>query len=315
MINCARLIRPRVGRAGVSAKIATVTREGVEPLLASVVDGQEARALCPAIAWPTLALAAALAPVHMLLVAAGLSGVLPIWWLTPLLGLSAYAHYTIVHEAIHRNIVRSRRFDPVNGALGWWGSLTLGNTWPLFHRTHIAHHAHTNTDRDADLFVKGSLTRLIWLGLLSVPLNLVPVPLARRLFARLGLDIGYLDIEPLMPREEWRLHIGVHGLLCLAVWLAVALGFGAEAFALYVLPSAMGRLLIGVFLAWMPHHPFDDSDRYRTTRVLTSPLAKIMCMGHHLHLVHHLWPSVPFYRYPQLFALMRPALEERGARL
>lgn len=284
-------------------------------MLASVVDGEEARALCPAVAWPTLALAATLFPSHLLLVALGLSSALPMWWLTPLLGVSAYAHYTVVHEAIHRNMVRSRRFEGVNQALGWWGSLMLGNTWPLFHRTHLAHHAHTNTERDADLFVKGSLLRLIWLGALSVLVNLVPVPIARRVFVRLGLDIGYLDIEPLMPRGEWRLHLVAHSALCVAVWTAVALGYGAEAFALYVLPASIGRLLLGVFLVWLPHHPFDDSDRYRTARVLTSPLARLMCMGHHLHLVHHLWPSVPFYRYPELFALMRPTLVERGARL
>lgn len=284
-------------------------------MLASLVDGQEARALCPPVAWPTLALAAALFPAHLLIVTLGATGLLPLWWLTPVLGLSAYAQYTIVHEAIHRNIVRRRWFGGFNRALGWWGALALGNTWPLFHRTHLAHHAHTNTERDADLFVKGSLLRLVWLGVLSIPLNLIPVPLVKRVFVRLGLDIGYLDIEPLMPRGEWVQHVAAHSMLCAAVWGAVALGYGAEAFALYVVPSAIGRLLIGVFLAWMPHHPFEESDRYRSTRILHSPLAKLMCMGQHLHLVHHLWPSVPFYRYRQLFELMRPTLEERGARL
>lgn len=282
-------------------------------MLASVVKGQEARALSPAVAWPTLLLAAVLLPAHLTLVGLAPAGPLPMWWTTPLLGLSAYAHYTIVHEAIHRNLVRGRRFDPLNRAIGWWGSLVLGTTWPLLHRTHLAHHKHTNGAGDPDLFVKGSLLRLLWLGVLSVPLNLVPVPIAARVLPRLRLDIGYLDTGALMPKREWRQHLLVHSLMCLAIWGVVAVAGFAEAFALYVLPAAMGRLLIGIFLAWLPHHPFRDTDRYRNARILRSPLTRLMCMGHHLHLVHHLWPSVPFYNYRRLFALLRPVLAERRA--
>jgi beta-carotene hydroxylase len=37
-------------------------------------------------------------------------------------------------------------------------------------------------------------------------------------------------------------------------------------------------------------------------------------MGHSLHLVHHLWPRVPFYRYHTLYRRLAPLLYDRGVR-
>src|SRR3982750_1485363 len=128
-------------------------------MLLSAVEGDTARALSPAVAWPTILMIAFLVPLHCALLALGISGAVSPWWLTLPLGISAYLHYTPAHEAIHRNITRSRRFDPVNRLIGWWTALLSGMTWPLLLRTHLAHHAHTNTDRDPDAFVKGPLWR------------------------------------------------------------------------------------------------------------------------------------------------------------
>ena len=129
-------------------------------MLSTAVESEAARALSPAIAWPTLALLALLVAVQITLLALGLSGLVPAFALTLPLGLLAYLSYTPAHEAIHRNIVRSRRFDAANRGIGWWCALSTGMTWPLLLRTHLAHHAHTNEARDPDAFVHGPLWRL-----------------------------------------------------------------------------------------------------------------------------------------------------------
>ena len=281
-------------------------------MLQTAVEGEAAKELSPAIAWPTIGLTLLLVPAHITLLALGLTGTVAVWWLTLPLGISAYVHYTLCHEAIHRNIVRSRRFDPANAVIGWWGALLTGMTWPLLSRTHIAHHAHTNSDKDPDIFVRGSLARLCGLAAISTLTNLVPIPLWRLVHGANTPNLGYLDAWKVMPAREWRLHQRVHGLMCAGVWGAVAAGHGEAVFALYVVPATIGRLLMGFFLNWLPHQPWRSGERYRIARLRHGRLIALMSVGHSMHLMHHLWPRVPFYRYGALYRRLAPQLQDRG---
>lgn len=281
----------------------------------TVVEGEAARGLSPAIAWPTIALIVIIVPLHLAMLALGVSGLVSPWWLTVPLGLSAYVHYTPAHEAIHRNIVRSRRFDPFNAVIGWWGAILTGMTWPLLSRTHIAHHAHTNTDRDPDIFVRGSLPRLFGMAAVSIVTNLLPLPFWRLVYGSNPPSLGYLDAWKVMPAREWRVHQAAHFALCAGVWIAVALGHGGAVFALYVIPATIARLMIGIFLSWLPHSPWGHGDRYHVARVRRGRLLALFAVGHHVHLVHHLWPRVPFYRYGILYRRMTPVLKDRGVEL
>ena len=40
-----------------------------------------------------------------------------------------------------------------------------------------------------------------------------------------------------------------------------------------------------------------------------------LLLQQNLHLVHHLWPSVPFYNYAKLFHRLRPVLRGEGSRI
>lgn len=284
-------------------------------MLLTAVEGEAAKALSPVIAWPTIALVLLLLPLHLALLTLGLSGLLSPWWLTLPLGISAYLHYTPAHEAIHRNIVRSRRFEPINALIGWWSALLAGMTWPLLYRTHVAHHVHTNSERDPDSFVQGPLWRLFALAALSVFTNLLPVIVWKLIYGGKAPDLGYLDAWKIMPSPEWRRHQIGHGVMCAAVWTAVFTGYGEQAFALFVVPATIGRLLMGIFLSWLPHAPFIVGDRYRNTALRKSRLLSILSVGHTMHLMHHLWPRVPFYRYHALYRQLAPLLHERGVRM
>jgi beta-carotene hydroxylase len=284
-------------------------------MYSTAVESEAARALSPPIALPTLIFAAGLFLLHAGLLALGLTGVVAPAWLTLPLGIVTYLAYTPAHEAIHRNIVRSRRFDPVNRAIGWWAGLAAGMSWPLLLRTHLAHHAHTNEARDPDVFVHGPLWRLFAMAALSVGTNLVPLPVWRLIYGATPPALGYLDAWRVMKPHEWRLHQVAHGLMCLGVWTAVALGDAAEAFALYVLPATIGRLLMGIFLSWLPHRPHATGDRYRIASLRRGRLLALASVGQSLHLIHHLWPRVPFYHYARLYRNLAPLLHERGVKV
>ena len=182
-------------------------------------------------------------------------------------------------------------------------------------RTHLAHHTHTNGERDPDGFVQGSLPRLCALATLSVATNLIPVPIWGWIYGRNVPALGYLDAWKVTSAQEWRQHQLTHTIMCTAVWSLVAAGHGAQVFALYVVPATIGRLLMGIFLSWLPHRPFATGDRYATATLHRGRLLAIASVGHSLHLIHHLWPRVPFYRYARLYRELAPVLHARGVTL
>ena len=67
--------------------------------------------------------------------------------------------------------------------------------------------------------------------------------------------------------------------------------------------------------AWLPHHPHDETGRYRDTRIFTFPGSNLLIRGHDYHLLHHMFPRVPHYRLRKLWKEIGPHLAEQGARI
>jgi fatty acid desaturase len=148
---------------------------------------------------------------------------------------------------------------------------------------------------------------------LSVVTNLVPIPIWRIVYGRNVPNLGYLDAGRVMRPGEWRTHQIVHTIMCVSVWAAVLTGHAEAVFALYVIPATIGRLLMGVFLSWLPHRPFAVGDPYQATALRPGRLVAVLSVGQNMHLIHHLWPRVPFYRLHRLFREIGPVLRDRGA--
>ena len=280
----------------------------------SVTPAEEkaiARELVPSVAWPTLILAAALPSIFAALVYLGFIRLIPLWLCTPLLASVSYAHYTLVHESIHGNLVPGYpRLRWMNEIVGWIGSLGMGLAWPFLKRTHVKHHSHTNTELDPDIFVKGTLSQLFVKWIIMSMMSFIPLPLlkyvARGRYARIcSLLIG---------TESWQMA----AVTCLTLVLLVAAiftGHLAEWVFLWLLPIRLAALLLNIFFQWLPHHPFDRTERYLNTRISLWVGGTIFTLQQNLHLMHHLWPSVPFYNYHRLYRRLRPVLLEKGSRI
>lgn len=268
-----------------------------------------ALSLSPAVAWPTLALAIILPSAFIAVAAQGILGRWPLWACSPVLAFVSYAHYTLVHEAIHGNVVaKPRNLAWVNTLVGWVGALGLGIGWPLLQRGHVLHHAHTNTEEDPDLHVKGSLLQLIAGWPQRALVGLVPPILAKPIApARYRKLYAALSVSELAQSSVVSLF--TLGLLA----AAVVTGRVEEWLLLWFAPISVASLLLGIFFQWLPHHPFDRFDRYGNTRVSLWPGGELLTFHQNLHLVHHLWPSVPFYNYGRLFRGLAPVLIAEGS--
>jgi beta-carotene hydroxylase len=228
-------------------------------------------------------------------VASAVAGALPLWAAVPLLAVCIYAGFTVLHEAMHGIAHRSKR---IGNAMGWvWGILLL-IPLPLFRGVHYAHHAHTNDpERDPDLFCAAGP------GFLR-PLTLLAVPLAYRWHfykGRLWRD-----------RASLRTAIVVDvALLAFLVW-AFASGPAAWVGWLWLAPAALAVLCLALAFDYVPHYPLTQQGRYYDTRIYPGRIANGLLLGQNYHLIHHLWNTIPWYRYREVFEAKEAEFRERG---
>jgi len=226
-----------------------------------------------------------------------------------------YGLYTVVHDAVHKSIsgrdAKYSRWDTICGTIA--GQLILTNF--AGHRSsHLRHHAHTNTDRDPDLAAKGPLVALPikWLAS-NVILVLVALPggvqLASGLKRRLGGEAtADSDDSSLLAKQSWAARVGV-----LAVLISIPLDAIVPVVVLWIIPARLTFLYLLFFFVWLPHFPYQHTDRFRNTRITLFPGSTWVLLQQDRHLIHHLYPSIPWYRYRAAHRALAPLLTERGA--
>jgi fatty acid desaturase len=264
-----------------------------------------ARRHTPEFAWPTLVLGAGLFLVFLTATALALAGALPIGLAAAIDTAFIYALYTVVHEAVHSSI-SARRKDRrwVDMPVGIVACVPL---WLFFHhhrKSHRVHHARTNKDDDPDIYARGSFPGwCFW----RLPRTLLayfnPFQLWREC-GRFGLTARERRITMASFAAYAALVIGI-----------VAAGYGYELVMLWFVPWWIGQSVMLTLFTWTPHHDHGETGRYRNTRVSIWPGGNALLLGQGYHLIHHLIPSVPWYRYESTFRDMRPLLERQGARI
>jgi beta-carotene hydroxylase len=72
-------------------------------------------------------------------------------------------------------------------------------------------------------------------------------------------------------------------------------------------------LALMLFFQWLPHFPYESTERFQNTRITTFRGSTWILLQQDRHLIHHLYPSVPWYCYRAVFQELRPLSEARGA--
>ena len=267
-------------------------------------------------AWPTIVLFICLVSGYVTSIVLAISDVIPMWSATLLNGILAYGFYTIHHEANHKNISgRYTQFRWIDHLLGNAAAIPLHLNFVAYAPSHLLHHAHTNVpERDPDFFMAGPGKAIVPRWLIStIVKTALCIPGVNRLFiAVLPTPLANTAKDFITQRK---------GLLrynqaCLAVLLAaIFIGQGNNVFLLWWLPAQIGALILQVWFVWLPHHDFTETSRYRNTRIRGWWGSTIMLLGQDHHLIHHLYPRVPFYNYRRLYRDIKGSLEDNGARI
>jgi beta-carotene hydroxylase len=253
----------------------------------------------------TLLLEAALFVLFIASTSLALAGIIPMWLGAVGNTVFIYALYTVVHESVHSNISsRTKSLRWVDTVAGLIACVPL---WLHFHqhkRQHMQHHAHTNEETDPDIYAKGSFLGWIFLR----------APIA--LLSYFNPVQQYWDCQRFhCVRREY-----VYTFLSFSAYSAIVIGLIAAGYAWEVLilwfaPWWIGQTVMLTFFTWTPHHDHSETGRYRNTRVSLFPGANFILQGQNYHLIHHMIPSIPYYRYKSTFDEMRPILEQKGVRI
>jgi beta-carotene hydroxylase len=200
---------------------------------------------------------------------------------------------TVIHDACHGVAHRNRI---VNALLGHGSAFLLCFSFPVFTRVHMQHHANVNDpDNDPDHFV--STMGPLWL---------------------INARFFYHEVF-FFRRKLWRkyeLFEWILARLSLVAMIAASFHFGVNdyVFNYWFPPLAIVGLLLGLFFDYLPHRPFKERDRWHNARVYPSFMLNWLIMGQNYHLVHHLWPSIPWYYYEKAYFQMQPLLDAKGSK-
>lgn len=258
----------------------------------------------PPVAWPTLALYVA----TLALFALELYGVLAAgWspWVTIPMGTAVtFLMFSVLHEATHHAVSTSDRLNDFMGHLSVPFVAPYG-TFPMIGFIHIEHHRNTNEEKSVDPDA--------WTS--EGPWWQLPF---RWMTIDLWYFVFYLRRIPQRPRGEVVatsvMFLGVVGGFT-ALFLT---GHGTALAVAFLIPQRLGLGVLAWWFDYLPHHglPFTGrQDRYRATRVRVGGESWMtpLFVYQNYHLVHHLHPSIPFYRYVRAWRRNEQAYLDRNA--
>lgn len=254
----------------------------------------------PDVAWPTVLLWLGILSGFCASFAAGASGALPPWAASGAAAAFAFWAFTPMHDSAHGSVSRT---PWVNRLVGETSALVLSGPYAAFRHAHLTHHRFTNeVGKDPDR----------WTGLGPA----------------WALPLRWATIEPhyyWFYAREWARRPWEERAAFLASWAViggllaalVARGLAWEALVYWVLPARAAMFLLAFSFDWLPHQPYaalQSEDRFRATHVVSLPLLTPLWLWQNYHLIHHLYPAVPCYRYARVWEEEKDALRAKGAR-
>jgi ferredoxin-NADP reductase/fatty acid desaturase len=257
----------------------------------------------PPVAVPTVALFAAGVAVWAATTWLYLEDLAPLWLTIGLHALVTFTMFTVLHESTHHAAGKLTWVNQVLGRLSI-PFVAAYASFPLLRYIHIEHHRNTNEDAYTDPDAWTSHGRW-W----QLP------------FRWLTIDAWYVRFYAAKagarPRAELAETYTVLAVALSAMAGLIACGKGWDLLMIYLIPQRIGLGVLAWWFDWLPHHGLGETqrrNRFGATRVrvglewLMTPLM----LYQNYHLVHHLHPAIPFYRYIKAWNSNREAYLERA---
>ena len=248
----------------------------------------------PTIAWPTIAIFSISYIGFGLSTYALLSGLLSPFITVPLSAFFVFWSFTPLHEAVHRNLSTISWFNDSVGTLS--AQLLLpGFSSGLYRYLHVTHHSRTGQENDPDLKFTHKNLLLCWFN--SAFLDV--------LWTRFYFSVW--KERPVAERARFML-----GLVLYLSMFAIAISspYLAEFIVAFVLPMLLGRVVTVYLLATIQHRKgheqrVDPIGATSIQDVHSNWWRHLFMLGQSQHLIHHLYPGVPWYKYDAIWQVTK----------
>lgn len=264
------------------------------------------------VAWPTVWLGFGVVASFVIVVVLAVERTIPLWAGLLLNTLIAYTAQTPLHEACHGNIAgRESHWMWLNHLTGYLCGTVLLHEYKAFRAMHLMHHRDTNDpELDPDNWVKAKHPLMVLLKCLTI------ISYYNHFFFK------HIAFKPEVPGNK-KLAAHIIGMYATYYLIAIALsflGYWREVLALWLIPHILGSALIIFFFAYLTHEPYSRTERYRDTNLFWvkgrfERITNWLYLFQNFHLIHHLFPRVPFYLYGKAFRDVRPVLDDQGAHI
>jgi beta-carotene hydroxylase len=260
------------------------------------------------VAWPTVVLGLVLGVSYAAVVAMAVTGDLALWLAVPLAAMITYLSYTILHESVHGSITGNREsLRWLNRSLGYMAAWITMIPLTAHKYEHIAHHRFANDEvRDPDFHVGRMRDSLV-------------APLRAALQAWVSQFSYYAEHRWRKAPASEKIQLGLEVTFALAPRLGVfAAGYWTTGLALFVVAWLIGAMVLLYGFAYIVHRPHEQVGRYTDTSTILLPRAlhrplTWLWMYQNYHAIHHLFPRVPFYKYPDVYREIEPVMAAKGA--
>lgn len=223
-------------------------------------------------------------------------------------GFTVFDFTVLLHEVVH-HAVFARRRPAAERVLGLLYAVPSGISATQFTRWHLDHHAELGSSEDDPK--RHHLSPKInarWFKLLYATPALFPIYF--RAARREALTYP-ADLRRRIAAERWlsiAAHLGVLG----AIWWFAG---GAAAVRAYIVPVFFVFPIAFALNRLGQHYDIDPSDPAKWGTLMRSHwFWNAVFLDSNLHLEHHYFPGVPFYRLPALQRALTPFFERRGFR-
>lgn len=247
----------------------------------------------PLVAWPSVMLLVVCNVAIALSWYLCLSGKMPLWAGLILNSLAMYFLFSPIHDSQHRAV---SRMDWVNQMVAFLGMMFIGplSSARFLRMMHMQHHRWGNDpekDPDHANAANGKHAFFHWF------------------FWDFGYGSFYNKHKNSLPDADRKWYVWD----IYAPWLIqlpMLLAFPLETLMLWFIPVRIMVWLVAAVFMYLPHLPHDVThaeNPYKATLMRTGWdwLLTPLLAYQNYHLVHHLYPTVPFYRYRKIWNARR----------
>jgi len=224
------------------------------------------------------------------------------------IAVSVQAMGTLMHEALHGNVFRSRFWDRWVGFACGIPTFFSSSAYKV---THLNHHRHTRSERDIDEFSYSCKTRRQYVTLFYSSF------LIGSILYMFVVPVRSYAMASRIMRGRIVLEYAIM-ISCYATAIGLALRSGHAEWLLWYwfYPICIAILLSNTRALAEHMGTSGKGDALSKTRTTTSnPVVSFLMLNLNYHIEHHLFPGVPWYNLPRIHRLLKPMYLSREAEI